>query len=69
MFKHVPLVGIAQVRQAVERIEENWCDTEIEYDSALARRDIFELLGVCKGLMMALDSHVLRQGVQPEDEQ
>jgi hypothetical protein len=53
-----PVPG-AQLKQSLDRIEETWAEMEagdLPAESARsAQRDIFELVGMVKGLMMAME--------------
>jgi hypothetical protein len=74
MFKteRVPMVGIEAVMGVVERIDEVWTELSDDAPESLRsmQRDLFELLGITQGLMMALDVHMVigRRAAKPEDE-
>lgn len=74
MFKteKVPLVGIEAVKGVVERIDETWADLSDDVPAQVRdmQRDLFELLGITQGLMMALDVQMVigRRVAKPEDE-
>lgn len=70
MFKSTPLVGISEVKSAISSIQDTWYDAETDaIEPAAIKRDLFELIGICKGLMMALDSHVMRADAKAEEDQ
>ena len=61
MFKIQPVPG-ADVKATLARLEETWGDCEIDPNDAanipnihVIRTDLFELIGIVKGLMMALE--------------
>ena len=58
--KTIPLPGIDAVKRIADEMEEKHGDDEVDYPAAGYRTDIFQLLGIIRGLMMAVDSHVLR---------
>lgn len=62
----IPLEGVQAAKDLIERIEEVWRDADVKVDESI-RVDLFELVGLTKGLMLAVDSHVLAS-FQGEDE-